>query len=53
LFVGTPLHELLREIYILARHVNISLTESHLLSDFEREVYINMLAEEIERENEQ
>ena len=39
-------------MYLLAKHVNISISESHELPDFEREAYTNMLAEDIKRENE-
>jgi len=39
-------------MYYLSKYVNISLTESSQLPDFEREVYVNMLVEEMEKEAE-
>ena len=52
MFAGASLHSIIREAYLLSKHVNISISESHELPDFEREVYINMLAEDIKNENE-
>ena len=39
-------------MYLLSRHANISLTESLMLPDFEREAYINLLLEDMEKEAE-
>ena len=52
MFAGASLHSIIREAYLLSKHVNISISESHELPDFEREIYINMLAEDIKNENE-
>lgn len=32
----------MKEIYILSREVNISITEVHMLPDFEREILFNL-----------
>lgn len=38
--------------YVLARHANISISESNGLPDFEREIYLSLLVDEIKKENE-
>ena len=43
---------ILREQYFLAKHVNISLSDSECLPDFEREAYINFVQYDIRKKKE-
>jgi len=47
----TPIHEIVRQQYYLAK-CGISLLESSMLPDFEREAYINMYIKEKKEEAE-
>jgi len=49
---GYSLVDIIKEQYYLAKKVNISILESNLLSNFEREAYINMLSKELKEEAE-
>jgi hypothetical protein len=49
---GYSLVDIVKEQYYLAKRVNISIFESNLLSNFEREAYINMLSKELKEEAE-
>ena len=49
----TTLQDVVREQYHLARKANISLTESSMLPEFEREAYTNMLIKDLKDEAEQ
>jgi hypothetical protein len=44
------LRTILEEQFLLSRKCSMSPTESNLLPDFEREVYISLLIKEIEEE---
>jgi hypothetical protein len=48
---GTPLHEIVKQQYYLAKS-GISLTESSALPDFEREAHMNMFIKEQKAEAE-
>lgn len=52
LFADTTLQDLVKEQYHLAKKANISLLESSLIPDFEREAYTNMLVKELREEAE-
>jgi len=52
LFINTTLDNILQEQYYLARHGKISLLESSLIPDFEREIFLAMLSKEMEEEAE-
>lgn len=45
------LESVLRQQYKLASKANINISESDELIDFEREIYINLLIEEIKAKN--
>ncbi len=45
------MHGLIEEQFILAKS-GISLTESNILADFEREAYVSLAIEHIKRQNE-
>lgn len=47
---GESLESLTYEQFQLSRHANISLSESSLLPEFEREAYVNMLLREMRKE---
>ena len=47
------LPDILRQQFQLSRRANISISESEMMADFEREVYINLLLEDLKREEEQ
>jgi len=42
----------LRTQYQLSRKANINISESEILPDFEREIYINLLLEDLKKEEE-
>ena len=46
------MENLLREQYKLSREANISITESDMMPDFERQVHVNLLLEDKKREQE-
>jgi hypothetical protein len=41
---------ILEQQYVLAKKCNMSIVETNLIPDFEREIYINMLLKDIEEE---
>jgi hypothetical protein len=47
---GTSLENIVSEQFQLAKRSNISITESTMMSEFEREAYVNLLIKEIKRE---
>jgi hypothetical protein len=49
---GTSLENIVSEQFQLAKRSNISITESTMMSEFEREAYVNLLIKEIRREQE-
>jgi len=53
IIVDNTLENIVREQFHLARQANISLTESTMLPDFERDAYVNMLAKALKEEAEQ
>jgi hypothetical protein len=48
--IDTSLENITEEQFQLARKAGISITESTLLPDFEREAYINLLIKDLKRE---
>lgn len=48
----TSLKSILREQYELSRRAGISLTESDEMADFEREMFMNWLLDDVKRESE-
>ena len=49
---GTSLANIVSEQFQLSKRSNISITESTMMSEFEREAYVNLLIKEIRREQE-
>lgn len=49
----TTMLNIIREQYHLAKHANISVSDSELLPDFEREAHINFIQYDIRKRNEQ
>lgn len=47
------LSDILRQQFQLSRKANINISESEEMADFEREIYINLLLEDLKREREQ
>ena len=47
------LADILRQQFQLSRKANINISETEMMADFEREVYINLLLEDLKREKEQ
>lgn len=47
---GDSVESITQEQFQLARKANISLVESTLLPEFEREAYVNMLLKDIKKE---
>jgi hypothetical protein len=41
---------ILEQQYVLAKKCNMSIVDTNLLPDFEREIYINLLIKDIEEE---
>lgn len=52
MFLYIGLHDLLRVQYVLAKNANINISESNELPDFEREIFLSLLVEDIKEENE-
>lgn len=52
MFLYAKLEDLIHVQYVLAKHANISISESNGLPDFEREVYLSLLIDEIKKEGE-
>ena len=48
---GIEYHDLLEEQFLLARY-GISITESNMLADFEREAFVSLAIQHIKRQNE-
>jgi hypothetical protein len=44
------MRNILEEQYVLARKCNISLADSNMLPDFEREIYVRLLMRDMEEE---
>lgn len=44
------MRSILEQQYILAKKCNISISDSNLLPDFEREIYISILIKDMEEE---
>ena len=44
------LQNILEQQYVLSKKCNISISETNMLADFEREVYLNLLMRDIEEE---
>jgi hypothetical protein len=51
MFIETGLSDVTKQQYYLSKHCNISISESNLMPDFERELFYMMLVNEIEEEN--
>ena len=47
---GTSLDNIVSEQFQLAKRSNISIIESTMMSEFEREAYVNLLVKDIRRE---
>jgi hypothetical protein len=44
------LQNILEQQYVLSKKCNISISETNMLADWEREVYLNLLMRDIEEE---
>lgn len=49
---GSTLENIVEEQYYLAKRAGISILESSLLPDFEREAYINLVLRDLKKEQE-
>jgi hypothetical protein len=47
---GVSLDSIIREQYHLARKANISILESNLMPEYEREAYVNLLLKDLKDE---
>lgn len=44
------LQAIIEQQYVLAKKCNISISDSNIMADFEREIFVNLLMRDIEEE---
>jgi len=49
-FCCNSLSNIIKEQYYLAKHANITISDSEYMPDFEREAYINLIVKDLQQE---